>query len=278
MSECTHDCSNCSADCGERKEKESFLKKPHELSRIKRVIGVMSGKGGVGKSMVTGMLAVIFNRRGYKTAIMDADVTGPSIPRMFGITEKAQGGESGLLPVKSKTGIGIMSLNLLLEHENDPVVWRGPVIGGVVQQFWTDVIWNDVDYMFVDMPPGTGDVPLTVFQSLPVDGVVVVASPQELVSMIVGKAVKMANLMNVPVLGVVENMSYVECPKCGEKLYVFGESTVKKVCEEFSVPLLAEIPVKRELAAQSDRGLIELFEGDFMENAATMIETLMEKK
>lgn len=278
MSECTHDCSNCSADCGERKEKESFLKKPHELSNIKRVIGVVSGKGGVGKSMVTSMLSVLFNRRGYKTAVMDADVTGPSIPRMFGIKERAQGGENGLLPVKSKTGIEIMSINLLLENESDPVVWRGPVIGGVVQQFWTDVIWNDVDYMFVDMPPGTGDVPLTVFQSLPVDGIVVVASPQELVSMIVEKAVKMANMMNIPVLGVVENMSYLECPKCGEKMYLFGESAVKKVCEEYSLPLLAEIPVKPELAKQGDRGLIELFEGDFMENAAAMIETLMQKK
>ncbi|PWM70401.1 MAG: ATP-binding protein [Bacillota bacterium] len=278
MSECTHDCSNCSADCGERKEKESFLKKPHELSNIKRVIGVVSGKGGVGKSMVTSMLSVLFNRRGYKTAVMDADVTGPSIPRMFGIKERAQGGEQGLLPVKSKTGIEIMSINLLLENESDPVVWRGPVIGGVVQQFWTDVIWNDVDYMFVDMPPGTGDVPLTVFQSLPVDGIVVVASPQELVSMIVEKAVKMANMMNIPVLGVVENMSYLECPKCGEKMYLFGESAVKKVCEEYSLPLLAEIPVKPELAKQGDRGLIELFEGDFMENAAAMIETLMQKK
>ena len=278
MSECTHDCSNCSADCGERKEKESFLKKPHELSNIKRVIGVVSGKGGVGKSMVTSMLSVLFNRRGYKTAVMDADVTGPSIPRMFGIKERAQGGEQGLLPVKSKTGIEIMSINLLLENESDPVVWRGPVIGGVVQQFWTDVIWNDVDYMFVDMPPGTGDVPLTVFQSLPVDGIVVVASPQELVSMIVERAVKMANMMNIPVLGVVENMSYLECPKCGEKMYLFGESAVKKVCEEYSLPLLAEIPVKPELAKQGDRGLIELFEGDFMENAAAMIETLMQKK
>ncbi len=278
MSECTHDCSTCNADCGERKEKESFLKKPHELSRIKHVIGVVSGKGGVGKSMVTSMLAVIFNRRGYKSAIMDADVTGPSIPKMFGVKERAQGGESGLLPVKSKTGIELMSINLLLENESDPVIWRGPVIGGVVQQFWTDVIWNDVDYMFVDMPPGTGDVPLTVFQSIPVDGIVVVASPQELVSMIVEKAVKMANMMNVPVLGVVENMSYVECPKCGEKIRLFGESAVKKVCEEHALPLLAEIPVKPELAKQSDRGLIELFEGDFMENAATMIETLMQNK
>ena len=275
MSECTHDCSTCNADCGERKEKESFLKKPHELSSIRRVIGVMSGKGGVGKSMVTAMLAVIFARRGYKAAVMDADVTGPSIPKMFGIKERAKGGETGLYPVKSKTGIEVMSVNLLLEHESDPVVWRGPVIGGVVQQFWTDVIWNDVDYMFVDMPPGTGDVPLTVFQSIPVDGVIAVASPQELVSLIVEKAVKMANMMNIPMLGVVENMSYVECPDCKKKIYIYGEGATKKVCEKFSLPLLAQIPVVSDLAKQSDRGLIELFEGDYLENAATMIETLM---
>ncbi len=273
MSECTHDCSSCKENCSERKE--SFLKKPHELSDIKRVIGVVSGKGGVGKSMVTAMSAVIFNRRGYKTAIMDADVTGPSIPRMFGVKERAQGSETGLLPVKSKTGIEIMSVNLLLENESDPVVWRGPVIGGVVQQFWTDVIWNDVDYMFVDMPPGTGDVPLTVFQSIPVDGIIVVASPQELVSMIVEKAVKMANMMHVPVLGVVENMSYVECPDCKKKIYLYGESNTEKICKDFSLPLLAQIPVDTALAKQSDRGLIELFEGDYLEDAATAIETLM---
>lgn len=238
MSECTHDCSTCKENCGDRKE--SLLKKPHELSDIKRVIGVVSGKGGVGKSMVTAISAVLFNRRGYKTAIMDADVTGPSIPRMFGIKDRAQGSETGLLPVKSKTGIEIMSVNLLLENESDPVVWRGPVIGGVVQQFWTDVIWNDVDFMFVDMPPGTGDVPLTVFQSIPVDGIIVVTSPQELVSMIVEKAVKMANMMNVPVLGVVENMSYVECPDCKKKIFLYGEGKTQKICEEFSLPLLAK--------------------------------------
>lgn len=231
MSECTHDCSTCKENCGDRKE--SLLKKPHELSDIKRVIGVVSGKGGVGKSMVTAISAVLFNRRGYKTAIMDADVTGPSIPRMFGIKDRAQGSETGLLPVKSKTGIEIMSVNLLLENESDPVVWRGPVIGGVVQQFWTDVIWNDVDFMFVDMPPGTGDVPLTVFQSIPVDGIIVVTSPQELVSMIVEKAVKMANMMNVPVLGVVENMSYVECPDCKKRYFFTARAKRKKYAKNF---------------------------------------------
>ena len=272
MSECTHDCSTCKENCGDRKE--SLLKKPHELSDIKRVIGVVSGKGGVGKSMVTAISAVLFNRRGYKTAIMDADVTGPSIPRMFGIKDRAQGSETGLLPVKSKTGIEIMSVNLLLENESDPVVWR-PVIGGVVQQFWTDVIWNDVDFMFVDMPPGTGDVPLTVFQSIPVDGIIVVTSPQELVSMIVEKAVKMANMMNVPVLGVVENMSYVECPDCKKKIFLYGEGKTQKICDEFSLPLLAKLPVDPELAKQSDRGLIELFEGGYLDDAATVIETLM---
>ena len=273
MSECTHDCSTCKENCGDRKE--SLLKKPHELSDIKRVIGVVSGKGGVGKSMVTAISAVLFNRRGYKTAIMDADVTGPSIPRMFGIKDRAQGSETGLLPVKSKTGIEIMSVNLLLEHDSEPVVGRGPGIGGVVQQFWTDVIWNDVDFMFVDMPPGTGDVPLTVFQSIPVDGIIVVTSPQELVSMIVEKAVKMANMMNVPVLGVVENMSYVECPDCKKKIFLYGEGKTQKICDEFSLPLLAKLPVDPELAKQSDRGLIELFEGGYLDDAATVIETLM---
>lgn len=275
MSECTHDCSSCGESCGERTAPMDFRAPMNPLSDIKKVIAVVSGKGGVGKSMVTAISAVLFNRRGYKTAIMDADVTGPSIPRMFGIKDRAQGSETGLLPVKSKTGIEIMSVNLLLENESDPVVWRGPVIGGVVQQFWTDVIWNDVDFMFVDMPPGTGDVPLTVFQSIPVDGIIVVTSPQELVSMIVEKAVKMANMMNVPVLGVVENMSYVECPDCKKKIFLYGEGKTQKICDEFSLPLLAKLPVDPELAKQSDRGLIELFEGGYLDDAATVIETLM---
>ena len=216
MSEaCAHDCENCSMDCAERKEAGIQKEKPHELSQIKKVIGIVSGKGGVGKSMVTSMLSVLMNRRGHRTAILDADVTGPSIPKAFGLKEKATGDQFGLYPVRSKTGIEIMSVNLLLEHDTDPVVWRGPIIAGTVKQFWTDVIWDKVDFMFIDMPPGTGDVPLTVFQSIPVDGILIVTSPQELVSMIVTKAVNMAKLMNIPILGIVENMSYFKCPDCG---------------------------------------------------------------
>lgn len=228
--------------------------------------------------LVTALTAVSFNRLGYKTAIMDADITGPSIPKMFGVTEKAKGAANGLLPVKTKTGIELMSINLLLENETDPVVWRGPVIGGAVTQFWTDVIWNDVDYMFVDMPPGTGDVPLTVFQSIPVDGIIVVTSPQQLVSMIVGKAVKMAKMMNIPVLGIVENMSYFECPHCGEKYEIFGKSKIEETASEYSLPVLAKLPIKPDFAAQSDRGLIELFEGDYLDDAVAMIETVLKNK
>ena len=215
------------------------------------------------------------NRRGYKTAILDADVTGPSIPRVFGINARAEGSDDGLFPVKSKTGIEVMSLNLLLESDTDPVVWRGPVIGGVVKQFWTDVIWNDVDFMFVDMPPGTGDVPLTVFQSLPVDGVIVVTSPQELVSMIVGKAVKMANLMNIPVLGIVENMAYFECPNCKEKHFIYGDSHMAKTAKEFSIETTAQIPMNQKLAAACDKGAIELFEGDWLDKMADKVEKLL---
>ena len=255
--ECTHDCSNCSANCSSRSP-ESFLEKPHEGSNIKKVIGVVSGKGGVGKSLVTSLLAVQQNRKGYKTAILDADVTGPSIPKMFGVHEKATGDDKGILPVKTKLGTKLMSINLLVENEDDPVVWRGPVIAGAVKQFWTDVIWGDVDYMFVDMPPGTGDVPLTVFQSLPVDGIVVVTTPQELVSMIVGKAVKMAELMNIPVLGIIENMSYVECPDCGKKIQLFGESQIDAVCEKYGLKLIAKLPIDSKLAAVCDKGMIEL--------------------
>lgn len=227
--ECTHNCETCSASCGERTDPQSFLEKPNELSHIKKVIGVVSGKGGVGKSLVTSMLATVMNRRGHKTAILDADITGPSIPKAFGLKEKATGNELGLFPVKTKMGIEVMSVNLLLENETDPVVWRGPVIAGTVKQFWTDVIWNDVDYMFVDMPPGTGDVPLTVFQSLPVDGIIVVTSPQELVGMIVDKAVKMADMMNIPVLALVENMSYFECPDCGKNTLFLAKAICRKL-------------------------------------------------
>lgn len=275
MSECTHNCSTCSQNCSSRKDPESLHEQPHELSKIKKVIGVVSGKGGVGKSLVTSLLAVSTQRKGFKTAILDADITGPSIPKAFGIKEKAQGTENGILPCKSKTGIEIMSVNLLLENDTDPVVWRGPVIAGAVKQFWTDVIWDDVDFMFVDMPPGTGDVPLTVFQSLPVDGIVIVASPQELVGMIVEKAVKMAGLMNIPVLAFAENMSYFLCPDCNTKHKIFGESNIKEIAEEYNVDTVAEIPMNNKLAAAVDAGVIELFEGDWVEEISNKIIELL---
>ena len=278
MSEnCTHNCNTCGADCASRKSSPSdFLEKPHELSHIKKVIGVVSGKGGVGKSMVTSSLAVVMRRREFNTAILDADITGPSIPKAFGIKEKAMGdGMGGIFPVMSKTGIEMMSVNLLLENETTPVVWRGPVIAGTVKQFWTDVIWNDVDFMFVDMPPGTGDVPLTVFQSIPLDGIIVVASPQELVSMIVEKAVNMANQMNVPILGLVENMSYFTCPDCNKKINVFGESHIDETAEKYGLKVLAKLPIDPQLAKNCDQGVIELFEGDYMESVADVVENLL---
>lgn len=261
--ECTHDCSSCSKDCS---EKHDFKEKQNELSNVKKVIGIVSGKGGVGKSFVTSALAVLTKRKGFKTAILDADITGPSIPKMFGVDKKAEAmDDKYLLPVITKTGIEIMSINLLLENDSDPVVWRGPVIAGAVKQFWTDVVWNDVDYMFVDMPPGTGDVPLTVFQSLPVDGIIVVTSPQELVSMIVGKAVKMAEMMNVPILGIVENMSYFECPDCKKKINVFGESKIKEVADKFSIKNIAKLPINPEFASLADNGSIEGFVGNYFD-------------
>lgn len=273
MSDCNHDCSACSEACESRvSSPERFLEKPHALSCVRKVIGVVSGKGGVGKSLVTSLLAVLLNRRGYSVGIMDADITGPSIPKAFGIHEKAEGIEGGILPVRSKTGIDIISINLLLENESDPVVWRGPVIAGVVKQFWSDVIWNDVDFLFVDMPPGTGDVPLTVFQSLPLDGIIVVASPQELVSMIVEKAVKMAAMMQIPIWGLVENMSYVECPDCGKKLSVFGESHIDEIGARYGIPVLAKIPINPALAKAVDQGVIELYEGSWMDSAADAVE------
>ncbi len=273
MSDCNSNCGSCSANCADRKDtKNSFLAEPHELSKVKKVIGVVSGKGGVGKSLVTSLMAVTMNRRGFHTAIMDADITGPSIPKVFGIKEKAKGNEMGLFPVKSNTGIDIMSINLLLGDETDPVVWRGPVIAGTVKQFWTDVIWNDVDYMFVDMPPGTGDVPLTVFQSLPVDGIIIVTSPQELVSMIVGKAVKMAKMMNIPILGLVENMSYFVCPDCNKEYTIFGESHIEEVAKEYEIPNFAKLPINPKLAAACDKGMIELFDGVWLDNLADVLE------
>ena len=265
MSECTHNCSTCGESCGERKEPQSFLKAHHPDSRVGKVYGIVSGKGGVGKSMVTSQLAVALSRRGCKVGIMDADVTGPSIPKAFGIRDKAVGTERGLFPCVSKHGIEIMSINLLLDDETDPVIWRGPVIGGVVTQFWTDVIW-DVDCLLVDMPPGTGDVPLNVFQSIPLNGIVIVTSPQDLVSMVVEKAVKMAEKMAVPIVGLVENMSYVVYPDCGKKLYLFGEGKSAEAAGRHGLPLLAQMPVDPRLAALADAGRIEEFEGSWLEN------------
>lgn len=268
MSEqCTHNCETCGVDCASRssaQKQQDFKVNAHPLSNIKKVIAVVSGKGGVGKSLVTSLLAVNMNRAGKHSAILDADITGPSIPKLFGIHEKALGNEDGILPRKSKTGIDIMSINLLLENDTDPVVWRGPVIAGTVKQFYTDVIWRDVDFMFVDMPPGTGDVPLTVFQSLPIAGIVVVTSPQDLVSMIVEKAVNMARMMNIPVLGIVENMSYYECPHCGERSEIFGRSHIDETAHRFNIPAAARLPINPKLAAASDAGLIEIYEGDWL--------------
>ncbi len=263
MSECTHDCSNCGESCASRDPK-SFLEKPHALSNIKKVIGVVSGKGGVGKSLITGLMSVLTSRAGYKTAILDADITGPSVPKMFNLTKRAETDDSGIYPVKTKTGIDVMSINLLLEEPTDPVVWRGPVIAGAVKQFWTDVIWGDVDYMFIDMPPGTGDVPLTVYQSIPIDGIIVVTSPQDLVSMIVGKAVKMAQMLDIPILGLVENFSYVQCPDCGKKIEAFGESKADKAAKELGIDTVCKLPIDTKLASACDKGMIELFEGDWL--------------
>ncbi len=277
MSEnCTHNCETCGQNCSSRTAaRTDFHEPPHELSRIKKIIGVVSGKGGVGKSMTSAMLAVLLNRRGYKTAVLDADITGPSIPKLFGIHERARADEIGCYPAVTRTGIDVMSVNLMLEHETDPVIWRGPVIAGAVKQFWQEVIWKDVDFMFVDMPPGTGDVPLSVFQTMPVDGIIVVASPQELVSLIVEKAVNMARMMNIPVLGIVENMSYAVCPDCGKKIYVFGESHVDETAERFALPVLAKCPIDPELAHQADLGVIESFESDCLDKAADTVEALL---
>lgn len=277
MSEtCNHDCSSCQANCADRKDKkDSLIEKTNEMSHVKKVIGVVSGKGGVGKSLVTSILAVLMQRRGYKTAILDADITGPSIPKIFGLKEKASASETGIFPVNSKTGIEIMSINLLLRNDSEPVIWRGPVIAGTVKQFWTDVIWNDVDFMFIDMPPGTGDVPLTVFQSIPVDGIVVVTSPQQLVSMIVSKAVKMAEMMNIPVLGIVENMSYFVCSNCETKHNIFGESHIDEIAKTHGIDLIAKIPIDTKLTAASDSGMIELFEGDWINVLADSFDKLI---
>ena len=272
MSECNHDCSNCSANCGSRQNPESLLVPQNPDSDIKKVIGVVSGKGGVGKSMVTSLLAVAMNRRGKKTALMDADITGPSIPKMFGLKDRAVADETYMYPVATIGGIDVMSLNLLVENETDPVIWRGPVIAGLIQQFWKDVKWGYKDYMFIDMPPGTGDVPLTVFQSIKLDGIIIAATPQELVSMIVSKAVNMAKMMNVPIIGVVENMSYLRCPHCGEEIELFGKSHTAEAAAEFGLPLLDRVPVDPRLAALSDEGAIEKADTECLNNT---IETIL---
>ena len=278
MSECTHNCSTCSANCSSRNEPQSLLAKPHELSHIKKIVGVCSGKGGVGKSMVTSLLAVLAQRQGLKVGILDADITGPSIPRAFGLKDKAAGDDHGIFPVRSTTGIDVMSLNLLLENDTDPVVWRGPVIAGAVGQFWTDVVWGDKDILFIDMPPGTGDVMLTVCQTIPVDALILVTTPQELVEMIVEKALKMANLMEIPVMGLVENMSYIACPDCDRHIEVFGKSRVDEMADRYNIPLTAKLPIDPKLTGGVDKGMIELFNGDWLDKIADAIYEMPAKK
>ena len=267
-------CSSCPSAGNCNSQPKSMLEEPNKMSNIGKVIGVVSGKGGVGKTLVSSLLAVSMKRLGKNVGILDADITGPSMPKAFGVHDKADACEFGIIPVKSKLGIDVMSVNLLLENESDPVVWRGPVIAGVVKQFWTDVIWKDIDYLFVDMPPGTGDVPLTVFQSLPVDGIVIVTSPQELVSMIVEKAVKMAKLMNIPIIGIIENMSYFECPDCGKRHNIYGESHIEEIAAQYNIPVLAKLPICTDLAKQCDQGTVELFEGDWLNEAVNKISNI----
>ena len=271
-------CASCGADCSDRTQPQITKKPLNQMSSVDNVIAVVSGKGGVGKSLITAMMAVIMRRRGFRTAILDADVTGPSIPKTFKVTENATANDVVIFPVETKTGIQLMSINLLLEDATDPVLWRGPVIAGAVEQFWTDVLWESIDYMFVDMPPGTGDVPLTVFQSLPIKGIIVVASPQELVGMIVEKAVKMAEMMDIPVLGIVENMSYFECPECHGKHEVFGKSHVEEIAKKFNIPNVARIPIDPKLSAAVDAGMIELFDGDWLDSFADKIELQMKEE
>lgn len=275
---CGHDCSACGENCPSRKSNPAdFIEKPNPRSKIGRVIGVVSGKGGVGKSLVTSMLSVLLNRRGFHTGVLDADITGPSIPKIFGLREKAKGNDQGLIPVRTKNGIDVMSVNLLLEDESAPVVWRGPIIANVVKQFWTDVVWSDVDYLFVDMPPGTGDVPLTVFQSIPVDGIVIVTSPQELVSMIVAKAVNMAKMMNIPILGIVENMSYVKCPDCGKEIKVFGESHLDETAQKYGLKVLGRLPIDPKIAQKCDAGLAEDIQTPWLNEVADAVQNLPKK-
>lgn len=272
MSECTHDCSSCKSNCSSRKpSKEDFLKPMNKYSNIKKIIGVVSGKGGVGKSLVSCMLASKCAKAGLKVGILDADITGPSVPKSFGITERAMQDDECLLPAVSENGVKIMSINLLLEDVNSPVVWRGPVISGVIEQFWSDVRWGELDYLFVDMPPGTGDVALTVFQSLPVDGIVIVSTPQDLVKMIVNKAYNMAKMMDVPVLGLVENMSYYVCPDCGRKINIFGESRIDETAQELGVPVLAKLPVNPQINKLVDDGKIYAVECDELDEFVSVL-------
>ena len=274
VEECTHDCSTCSANCSSKPKKPTFTP-VNQYSKVDKLIGVVSGKGGVGKSLVTCLSAVELRRRGLKTAILDADITGPSIPKAFGLHGMCEAAPlGGIMPMTTKTGIDVMSVNLLMEDETNPVVWRGPVISGTVQQFWTDVVWGDVDCMVIDCPPGTGDVPLTIFQSIPVDGIVIVTSPQDLVSMIVGKAVKMAQLMNIPILGIVENMSYFECPDCGKRHHIYGESHIEEVAAKYGIEKIARIPINSKLAGAVDHGMVELFEGDWLDEISETISNL----
>lgn len=277
QSSCSSDCSSCQTECSSRKpSKEDFLAPLNPYSKVKKVIGIVSGKGGVGKSFITSYLSVLMNQKGYNIGILDADITGPSIPKAFGIHSKAAGNELGILPAVSENGVKIMSVNLLLETEDTPVIWRGPVIAGTVKQFWSEVLWEDIDYMFVDMPPGTGDVPLTVFQSLPVDGLIIVASPQELVSMIVSKAVNMANAMDIPILGLIENYSYIKCGNCGEKISVFGTSHIDEIANKYDLPVLAKVPIDPAIAAAIDGERIEELKGDWLDLAAETIEIVHE--
>lgn len=274
MSSCSNDCSSCSSNCSSRREPQDLHFKLHERSKVKKVIGIVSGKGGVGKSMTTSLMAVGMNRAGYKVGIMDADITGPSIPKGFGLHEQLFGTKEGLIvPAMTNRGIDVVSINLLLDTETTPVIWRGPVLGNVIKQFWGETLWQDIDYMFVDMPPGTGDVPLTVFQSIPLDGIIIVASPQELVGMIVGKAVNMAKMMDVPILGLVENMSYLECPDCGKHISVFGESHIDEIGAQYELPVLAKLPIDPKLASACDNGELEELEQIYVDKIVEMLKS-----
>ena len=274
---CNQNCDACGVDCDQRQEPQNLQVKPHELSRVKHVVAVVSGKGGVGKSLVTALSAVTMSQAGYSVGILDADVTGPSIPKLFGVSGTIRGSESGAYPLVSDGGIQLMSMNLLLQNSTDPVLWRGPIIASIVKQFWQDIIWNEVDYLFVDMPPGTGDVPLTVVQSLPVDGILVVTSPQDLALMIVEKAVNMAKMMDIPILGLLENMASFRCPDCGKEHRIFGESHLPSVAAKYDLPVLGHIPIDPKLAAACDAGAIETYEGHWLDNAAESLKALDKK-